>query len=172
MKKSAKIVDLQLLAISALSLANTRKLSSNSITELYNFSHTVKSLIEPISDELDNLKAAEEPIVDAIKQKVFEEIKTDNADEINSAYAIKAARNSELSSIIKRKADLLGTKKDIEFTPIQISVSEEFISELPKESVVKFNGTISHTNPLESYFDLINEGIIVVNETKQKKAKA
>lgn len=175
MKKSAKIVNLQLLAISALSLANTRKVSPSNITALYDFSHKVKSLIGPIADELDNLKAAEEPLVDAIKQKVFEEIKSDNSEEINQAYAIKAARNVELQDIIKRRTNLLQTKKDLDFTPIEIAVSEDFIADLPKECVVKFNGVVSQNDPLEAYFDLIDEGVIVVTQgskvSKQVKTK-
>lgn len=172
MKKSAKIIDLQLLAIKSRSLANTRKIPSRCITDLFNFSNKIKNLIEPISDELDNLKAAEEPITEGLKRIVLEEIKNDNADEINQAYAMRAARHTELNDILRRRRELLSSRVEIDFTPISITVPENFIDEMPKKSTVSFNGVISETDPLDSYFDLINEGIIVVTTSDKQKSKS
>jgi|GEM_PF-6314651 len=169
MKKQFKHHELQSIAVSALAVANSRKVPAATITALYAISHIVRKELDTITDELENLQEAEKAITETIRKEVFEQVK-DEAKQ-DDAYGLRIAKNEELQAIVKRRNQLWDVKKEIEIKPVTLEVSEDFVADLPEKSYVKFMSFNAAVDPLIAYQDLIYEGFIVLKEETEKKTK-
>lgn len=169
MKKQFKHLELQSIAISALAVANSRKVPPATITALYAISHIVRKELDTITDELENLEEAENAINEDLRKEVLSQVK-DEA-KLQAAFELKQTKNEELQALVKRRNQLWAIQKEVEIKPVTLEVSEDFVADLPEKSHVKFMSFNAPVDPLIAYQDLIYEGFIVLKEESEKKTK-